>query len=129
MRACRGLFAAPGKPMAWLSKLYVVALAIALIVLLVARPPFSAAGVALVLVTLVSLAAMAARASGISGFGGRGWWAWLVVQVAVDAVAFVAETGAIWDAVGWSWGWIAAAGAGLLFLPLHVSLLRLGRSA
>jgi len=115
--------------MAWLSKAYVVALAIALLVLLVARPPFSLAGMALVAVTPVSLAAMAARASGIAGLGGRGWWAWLVVQVVVDAAAFAAETNAIWAAVGWTWGTLAAVGTGLLFLPLYVSLLRLGRSA
>ena len=114
--------------MTWLSKAYVVAVAIALLVLVVVRPPFSAAGMALVVITPLSMAAMAARATGIAGFGGRGWWAWLAVQIAVDAAAFASETDTIWQTVGWSWGAVAAAGSGVLFLPLYVSLLRLGRS-
>ena len=112
--------------MAWMSKAYVVALAIALLVLLVARPPFSVAGLALVVVTPLSMAAMAARATGVVGFGGRAWWVWLALQIVVDGAAFSAETGAIWDVVGWHWGTVAAAGIGLLFLPLYVSLMRLG---
>ena len=110
-----------------LSKTYVFALATALVVLVVLRPPLSPSGSAAVVVTFVSLLGMGARATGVRWGRGWPWWAWLGLQVMLDAVAFTAETDAIWEMVGSGWGWLAALGSGLVMLPLYWALFQLGR--
>ncbi len=113
--------------MDFLRKAYVILLGIALLVLLVLRAPGTGVGWLAVGVTFVSLVGMACRTTGIGALAGRFWWGWLGLQLLVDTVGFVVETDAIWEVTGAGVGWIAAALAGLLMLPLYLSLFQLGR--
>ncbi len=110
-----------------LRKIYLVALAVALLVLLVVRAPVTVWGWCGVVVTAVSMVGMGALATGVPELAGRFWLGWLAVQIVADVLAFVAETDAIWMQVGLSWRAAAAVGSGLVLLPLYLSLVRLGR--
>lgn len=110
-----------------LRKAYVLVLSIALLVLIIARPPASWIGWLAVGATLVSLVAMVLYTTGVQGVAGPAWFGWLGLQVLSDAIALWKETDAIWHSVGWDWGMLAMAGSGVLFLPLYIALYRLGR--
>lgn len=110
-----------------LRKAYVILLAIALLVLLLLRAPGTGVGWLAVAVTAVSLVGMACRTTGVAAVAGRFWWGWLGLQVLADGAAYSVETDALWESLGAGVGWVVAVMAGLLMLPLYLSLFQLGR--
>ncbi len=110
-----------------LRKAYVLLISIALLVLIIARPPASWLGWLLVGTTAVSLVAMVLYTTGVRGVAGPAWLGWLGLQVVADAAGLWWETDTLWEQVGWHWGALALAGSGVLFLPLYLALYRLGR--
>lgn len=114
-------------PMDALRKAYIFALALALLVLLLLRPPMTFVGWAGVGITLVSLVGMGAWTTGVTALGGRFWLLWLIVQVAVDAVAVGRESDTLGFGTGGGRGALAIAVSGIVLLPLYLALYRLGR--
>ncbi len=110
-----------------LRKAYIVLFAIALLVLLLLRPPMTVVGWIAVATTLVSLGAMGAWATGVTVAAGRFWLGWLAMQVVVEGIAFSRETDAIWLAAGGVTAVAAVLISGVLLLPLYMALYRLGR--
>jgi len=110
-----------------LRKAYIVLFGVALLVLLLLRPPMTAVGWAAVVATAVSLGAMAAWTTGVLAAAGRFWWGWLAAQVVIEAVAFTRETDSVWGS-GPAMG-VALAVSGLVLLPLYLALYRLGQGS
>lgn len=110
-----------------LRKAYILVLALALLVLLLLRPPMTFAGWAGVGITLVSLVGMGAWTTGVTALGGRFWLIWLAVQVVGDAVAVRLETDTLGFATGGGRGALAIAVSGIVLLPLYLALYGLGR--
>jgi len=110
-----------------LRKAYVLFVSIALLVLVIARPPVHWLGLLALTMTLVSVVLMVAEITGVRGWSWRGWWAWLGLLVVVDFAGLYVMSNALWEAVGWDWAWTGFAGLAVLLLPLFLSLYRLGR--
>jgi hypothetical protein len=110
-----------------LRKAYIVLFAIALLVLLLLRPPMTVVGWIAVATTAVSLGAMGAWATGVKAAAGRFWLGWLAMQVVVEGVAFSRETDSIWLADGGVRAASAVLVSGVVLLPLYMALYRLGR--
>ncbi len=110
-----------------LRKTYILSLAIALLVLMLLRPPMTLLGWAGVGITVCSLAAMAAWATGVTALGGRVWLGWLALQIAVDVIAVTGEMGTVGLTSSPGGTALAVAVSGLILLPLYLALYRLGR--
>jgi hypothetical protein len=110
-----------------LRKAYIVLFAIALLVLLLLRPPMTVVGWIAVGTTLVSLGAMGAWATGVKAAAGRFWLGWLAAQVVIEGIAFSRETDSIWLTGGGAPAAAAVLVSGVVLLPLYMALYRLGR--
>ena len=110
-----------------LRKAYILFVAIALLVLVIARPPLEWLGLLALAVTLVSLVGMVGYATGVRSFASPFWLGWLGLQVVVEFAYFYVGSDALWNTIGWDWGLFATTGLGVIMLPLYVSLYRLGR--